>query len=136
MGPRVHKLPRHMSPCVAPTVYINMSSIETAASVLFHGLCFLIFEVIDNARLNHVKIQPLVDADADDTLFMIFWYLIINMLTSFSEINTNFNWVKAKKTMLVAQKYQNFEVVYEWHESNRVFDTYNFAFPDICLQRD
>lgn len=48
MGPRVHKLPRHMSQCVAPTVYINMSSIETAASVLFHGLCFLIFEVIDN----------------------------------------------------------------------------------------
>lgn len=34
MGPRLHKLPRHMSR-VAPTVYINMSSIEKSA-VLFH----------------------------------------------------------------------------------------------------
>lgn len=41
MGPRLHKLLRHMSR-VAPTVYINMSSIEKSA-VLFHWICFLIF---------------------------------------------------------------------------------------------
>lgn len=34
MGPRVHKLPCHMSPCVASTVYINMSGIVTACVLL------------------------------------------------------------------------------------------------------
>lgn len=45
MGLRLHKLPRHMSR-LAPTVYINMSSIERTA-VLFHWLCFLIFDKMD-----------------------------------------------------------------------------------------
>lgn len=55
MGPRLHKLPRHMSR-VAPTVYINMSSIEKSA-VLFHWLCFLIFDKTDYGRLLRIWVK-------------------------------------------------------------------------------